>query len=333
MLNRISQVLNGVSCAALLVVLGIGCSPSSQQDNGVTALNVPQQGSSGTSEQPAASGSGQAGTSANPPTSSNNGRTQTAPTCNVTPRIMYVVDGSGSMCAPLSGTTRWKALRKALLEPDKGLIYLFQARAAFGMLLYDGTISMEALFANADAQQQAGGSPSPECAAAYMMEKQEGDCPLLITVPPKFDNAKAIDGKFPQTELGGSTPTDKAMKVARETLIKARQKGEDREQNPEYIILATDGQPNDICVGGAGGDGTAQQKGVIAEVDAATKAGIKTYVISLAGGDAALETHLNEVAKHGNPTKKDARTYTPLSAEELVNALQELVNAALGCLE
>jgi hypothetical protein len=331
MLNRISQLLNGVSCAALLIVLGIGCSPSSQRDNGITTLSVPQ-GSSGTGET-VTLGSGQGGAIANTPPSSGASRPQTSPTCNVTPRIMYVIDGSGSMCADLSGASRWKQLRKALLEPDKGLIYLFQERAQFGMLLYDGTISIEALFANAEAQEQAGGSPSPQCSFAYMEAKAEGECPLLIKVPPKFNNAKAIDAKFPQTELGGSTPTDKAMKVARDTLVKARQKDEDREQNPEYIILATDGQPNDICVGGAGGDGTAQQKGVIAEVDAAYKAGIKTYVISLAGGDAALEAHLNEVAKHGNPKNKDARTYTPLSAEELVNALQELVNAALGCLE
>ena len=33
-----------------------------------------------------------------------------------------------------------------------------------------------------------------------------------------------------------------------------------------YVILATDGAPNDICVSGTGGDGSVQRKGVIAAV-------------------------------------------------------------------
>ncbi|HXH28008.1 MAG TPA: hypothetical protein VNL37_03120, partial [Candidatus Polarisedimenticolia bacterium] len=91
------------------------------------------------------------------------------------------------------------------------------------------------------------------------------------------------------------------------------------------------GQPNDICVGGLGGDGTAQQQGVIAAVDRAAQAGIRTYVISLAGGDAALEAHLTMVAQHGDPTNPMARTYTPMTPDDLLATMKILLGNALGC--
>jgi hypothetical protein len=39
------------------------------------------------------------------------------------PTIMFVIDVSGSMCAPFGNSTRWQALRTALLDPMRGLIY------------------------------------------------------------------------------------------------------------------------------------------------------------------------------------------------------------------
>lgn len=245
--------------------------------------------------------------------------------CAVEPIVLFVIDGSGSMCADFGGSTRWQSLRSSLLDRSQGLIYRLQDQGMFGMILYDGTIDATVLM------NATGGTPSPACAMLYAMEKGEGDCPQLIEVPPAMSNASAIDTAFPATELGGSTPTDKAMNRAVDQLLEARKTGLDLELHPQYIILATDGQPNDICVGGMGGDGVAQQQGVIAAVDRAAQANISTFVISLAGGDQALETHLDEVARHGSPNNPAAHTYSPTTPQDLVATLQELLRAAFGC--
>jgi hypothetical protein len=135
---------------------------------------------------------------------------------------------------------------------------------------------------------------------------------------------------YPAQELGGSTPTDKAMNAAVDQLIAANP-GSDPAVHPKFLILATDGQPNDICMGGLGGDGTVQQMGVIAAVDRAAQAGIRTYVISLAGGDPALEGHLTMVAMHGDPTNPGARSYSPAAPDELLMTMKVLLGNALGC--
>ena len=241
-----------------------------------------------------------------------------------TPDILFVIDGSGSMCAGFGGGTRWQALRTALLEPANGLIYKLQTSAVFGMVLYDGTID---LFLALSAL----GSSNPECALPYTAMKAEGMCPGFVEVPMALNNAMAIDMAFPQTELGGSTPTDRAMNHAVELLLGMRSADPDAQQNPQYIILATDGQPNDICVGGVGGDNTPQKQGVIAAVDRAQMNKITTFVISLAGNDAQLTQHLEEVADHGDPANPMAHAFSPMTPEDLVNTLSALLGGAIGC--
>jgi hypothetical protein len=98
-----------------------------------------------------------------------------------------------------------------------------------------------------------------------------------------------------------------------------------------YVILATDGAPNDICVGGLGGDGSAQRQGVIAAVDRGAQAGITTWVISLADGDPALQSHLDEVARHGEPMNPMAHTFTPTDPGALIGTLSNLLGGAIGC--
>jgi hypothetical protein len=80
------------------------------------------------------------------------------------PTVVFIVDGSGSMCAPFGeSSTRWQALRGALLDPMKGLIYRLQNAVRFGITLYDGTIDpMLSLDANSLVQ-------NPPCALIYAM--------------------------------------------------------------------------------------------------------------------------------------------------------------------
>jgi hypothetical protein len=150
-------------------------------------------------------------------------------------------------------------------------------------------------------------------------------------VPPSLNNAQAIDQMFPRQQLGGSTPTDLAMRHIVDQLIAAQDMGQNIMANPQYIILATDGAPNSICMGGVGGDSAVQQMAVGVEVDRATSRGIKTFVISLAGADAVLQGHLDDIARRGDPTNPMPRTYNPSTPQDLVASLTTLVGSALGC--
>jgi hypothetical protein len=236
--------------------------------------------------------------------------------------VLFVVDGSGSMCDVFGTATRWTALRTALLAPMTGLIPRLEGEAQFGLMIYDGSIDPTA------AGMATMGSPSPMCAGFGGLGNMQ--CPRYSRVAPKFMNAGPINQAFPQKEPGGSTPTHKAMNDA-VTQMMMSAAGKDPASNPHFIILATDGQPNDICMGGVGGDGSAQKLEVIAAADRAAAAGIRTFVISLAGMDAGLEAHLAEVAKHGDPRNPAAHTFSPATPEDLQMALKMVLGAALGC--
>ena len=181
------------------------------------------------------------------------------------PTILFVIDGSGSMCAPFGGSTRWQSLRTALLDPTNGLIYRLQQSVSFGMMLYDGTIDFAALVGGIGAM--GGGGMTNGCEAMYFDKKAEGDCPGLVELAPAVGNAMAIDMMYPATELGGSTPTDKAMNRAVDQMIAMVSTNPDVVNIPLYIILATDGQPNDICAA-CGRRRLVQRAGVIAPADA-----------------------------------------------------------------
>lgn len=236
------------------------------------------------------------------------------------PTVLFVVDGSGSMTEPFGGPTRWQALRTALLDPMTGFIARFQDKASFGLLIYDGSI---------DTSSSRGSRSSGMCPTA-MSAMSDAMCPRLVSVPPAFSNLNAIDTMYPARELGGSTPTDKALAAAVEQLI-TMTAGKDAAQNPGFIILATDGEPNDLCFGGQGGDGSLQRQCVIAAVDRAAAAKIRTFVISLAGNDMKLQQHLAEVAQHGDPQNPMAHPYSPMNPDELVMALKAVLTPALGC--
>ena len=251
-------------------------------------------------------------------------------TTTTMPTIVFVIDGSGSMCAPFGMGTRWQALRSALLDPTKGLIYRLQNSVLFGATLYDGTIDSNLAATGLDSVIQ-----NPPCALLYAaFGKDVGMCPqLLEALPPKLNNAQAIDMAYPSAELGGSTPTDRALDHVMNALIASRQQvgPDDPLQGNVYVILATDGAPNDICVNGTGGDGSPQRQAVVAAVDRGAAAGITTWVISLADGDPLLQTHLDEVAKHGDPKNAGAHTFSPMNPDELIMTLAQLLGGAIGC--
>ena len=103
-----------------------------------------------------------------------------------------------------------------------------------------------------------GNTPGPTCATMYTEASGAGECPQLIEVNAALQNAAAIDAVYPGTELGGSTPTDKALGTLVDDLLAGPHAG------PVSVVLATDGAPNDLCLGGVGGDSSVQQQAVVA---------------------------------------------------------------------
>ncbi len=241
------------------------------------------------------------------------------------PIITLIVDGSGSMCTDFGGQSRWQALRGALLDPAGGLIYQLEAGVEFGMLLYDGGIDAALALLGGSG----GGMPSP-CAGNYLMQRMGDSCMnQRVDVPTALNNAAAIDAAYPMTELGGSTPTDLAVREVLEPLVNNLPVvgPDDPAPDPRFVILATDGEPNSICFGGLGGDGAAQRQDVVSMVQWAADAGVKTYVISLAQ-DANLMQHLNDVATAGGTGMPP---FTPTNRDDLVAALSQIIGGAIGC--
>jgi hypothetical protein len=235
----------------------------------------------------------------------------------VKPTVYFVVDGSGSMDQDLGGISRWDALRQALMDPD-GVIPSLESVVEFGMVIYDGALDplgstgmlLDSIIPGLGAVIPSGG---PQ------------ECPRLQSANAALDNFTAIDGMYPAQPLGGSTPTHMALQWAVDNLVDDNTLVLDAEKGPQYVILATDGAPNDFCEGGAGADASAQ---VLQAAQGVADKGAQMFVISLAGDDPNLQAHLQQVAEIGNT---GSPPFTPTSKDDLVNVLTQIVGGAVGC--
>jgi hypothetical protein len=235
------------------------------------------------------------------------------------PIIVLVIDGSGSMCAPFGNATRWTALRSALMDPD-GVVTKLQAAVQFGMVMYDGTIDL--------AMGVTGGAAAnvPQCSLQYALNQPAGKaCPNITIVGAALNNQPALAAMYPMTELGGSTPTHYALGTTMDGLLMANMQTPDGDKKPMYVVLATDGQPNDFCNSAAMLN---PEQEVINQVTRGAMAGIKTFVISLAGDDMALQAHLQQVAMAGGTGQPP---FTPMNKDDLVSTFVQIIGGAIGC--
>ena len=223
-----------------------------------------------------------------------------ADTSPVTPVIWLVVDGSSSMNQEFAaGRNRWDTLRSTLMDPG-GVVDSLQAVAEFGMVIYSG------------------GSSDP------------AQCVQLVTVQPALNNHAALAAMYPTTPLGMGTPTDKALDHVVTTLPTTPQQMLDARGKPIYVVLATDGQPNDACdgggiFGGGGRDDATVRQDVIGVTTKGTQAGMQMYVISLAGGDGQLQSHLEQVAM---ATASQTPPFVPETQNDLVSTFRDIVGSA-----
>jgi hypothetical protein len=198
-----------------------------------------------------------------------------------------------------NGQSRWVQLRSTLMDKG-GIVDSLQAVAEFGMVIYSG------------------GAEDP------------AQCTKLVTVQPALNNFAMLDAAYPQMPLGMGTPTDKALDHVVTSLPVQNSAMLDTRGKPVYVVLATDGAPNDSCGGGGilGGGrdrDTAVQQRVIDVVTRGTMAGMQMYVISLAGDDTALQQHLELVAK---ATASQTPPFVPSTKDELVNNFRKIVGSA-----
>jgi hypothetical protein len=219
----------------------------------------------------------------------------------VVPTVWLMIDGSGSMSAPLddlAGPSRWTQLRDALVADGTGLVPRLQGAISFGLYVYDGGLSLP-------------GIPGPQC-------------PRTVIAAPALNNAAAMSGTYPMLETGASTPTHYAL-LDLKARIDAAGPSPD---GPTFIILATDGTPN-LCDFHDGIPATPDtEQEAISTVQQLAAAGTQVYVISLAGDDAFLQQHLEKVAAAGGTSSPP---FTPKSQDELVTALTQIIGATTSC--
>jgi hypothetical protein len=221
-------------------------------------------------------------------------------TMPITPTVWLIVDGSSSMTEMFeAGRSRWQALRSTLMDSG-GVVDSLQAAVKFGMVIYSG------------------GSSDP------------AQCVQLVTVMPALNNLSALSAQYPDSPLGMGTPTDKALDHVVSDLPVFNGGMLDANQGPVYVVLATDGQPNDSCGGGGflggGRNGSADvEQRVIDVTTKGTSMGMNMFVISLAGDDTRLQDHLNDVA---NATISKTPPYVPATQNDLIAAFRKIVGGA-----
>jgi hypothetical protein len=237
----------------------------------------------------------------------------------VIPTIWLVIDGSGSMVSLLDATdmaspSRWDALRGALMDPMNGVVTSLQHDVKFGMIMYDGAIP--------------GNLPValPDGGIATFSSGPATTCPRVVAVEPMKDNFAALDMAYTKDPLGGSTPTDKALMQVITHLPQPVQQGPDTVIQPTIVVLATDGEPNDLC--GTIFPPPNVQANVLTAVKQLVMNGNKTYVISLAGSDANLMAFCTQVAQAGGTNKPP---YVPSSKDELIQAFRDIIGPGVAC--
>jgi hypothetical protein len=232
-----------------------------------------------------------------------------ANTTPVTPTVWLVLDGSGSMNEEFDNdSSRWEALRSSLMDDD-GLVARLERNVRFGMVLYGGIDEEDQTMPNM--------------------------CVNLVTVQPALNNFATLDAQLPPEEPGGWTPTDRALEHVVANLPVVNTAAPDADNGPIYVILATDGAPNDRCDGeqdqmgggrgmGGGLDPVVAMR-VIAAVQNGVQMGMHMFIISLAGGDDDLQQHLEQVAM---VTDNKLPPFVPSTREDLIATLEQIVGNA-----
>ncbi len=217
----------------------------------------------------------------------------------VTPRVILIIDQSGSMTEDFGAGTRWEVLRDSLLADD-GLIRALEDQVEFGLALYSAISGPDDLPEDPDM------------------------CPLITWVDPALDNYDAIATVYGPADPIEETPTGDAIWSVLERIGSVP----DPDLDPTIFVLATDGEP-DRCEQLNPQNGQAE---AVAAVEDSHAAGIRTYVISV--GRDISESHLQDVANAGlghGSGDPDAPFWVAGDDVGLRDALRDIVGGVLSC--
>lgn len=218
-----------------------------------------------------------------------------ADTQPVTPTVWLIVDGSSSMMNNFdAGQNRWQALRATLMDAG-AVVDSLQSVVRFGLVIY------------------AGNAATPD------------NCVQLITVQPALDNRDAIAAMYPMNPVASGTPSDKALDYVVTNLPVTNMSAPDDKSGPVYVVFATDGQPNKGCGDLSNGNDPIVEQNVIDVTKRGTDAGMNMFVISMAGGDRNLQSHLDKVAA---ATATKTPPFVPATKSDLISTFQEIVSGA-----
>lgn len=211
----------------------------------------------------------------------------------IRPRIVFLVDASSSMSEDLGGISRWNAMRTALLDAD-GVVPNLEDLVKFGLVTYAGP--------------------------------RFTTCPDYRYATPGPANFALIDAAFPaDPPLVSSTPTGAAMDWAIDNAFLDPIADPDAQVDPQFMIFATDGEPNGCAVDGQ--EPPRDFDSVLAAANRAANRGITIFVLSLAEATGEFADHLTEVATIGGT----GTVFSPRNKEALVSELETIVGGAISC--
>lgn len=153
----------------------------------------------------------------------------------------------------------------------------------------------------------------------------------IVDIAPAATSAPAIQAAFMNTQPQSYTPTEAAMNSAvtyMQTLT---------DQNPKFILLATDGLPN--CPPG-GNTTTDDSPGAETAVTNAVAAGFKTFVVGIAtASDQMATTTLNTMAINGAEPQPSCpagtagctQYYSVTDTASLETALNSIIGLVASC--
>lgn len=196
------------------------------------------------------------------------------------PRVLLLVDRSGSMTYPFSGgLTRWEALTRTLADPQDGVIGQFTG-VEFGLVFYTyrgvETASCDVLSQVFHEDFMLAFEDHPP-----ILDGQTPTAEALTQVAQLLRPSAGAPGPSSDSSLGGKAAEKSA---------------------PSAVILATDGMPDSCLDQKVDTDGSAAAQrqvaaAVVAQVTALFSAGIPTYVVGV--GSQLQRGHLQDLANAG----------------------------------
>jgi hypothetical protein len=218
-----------------------------------------------------------------------------------TPTVELLLDQSSSMNRTYGNTTRWDAMRTALVGNTNttGVVKQLESKVAFGATLYTW---------------------------------QTGPCPQLTTTGQgrKLDNFTAIQQLLTNNNPIDNTPTAASIDAVRLDFAAHRPAPD----SPPIIVLATDGLP-DTCQNPnpSSTEQAAVNTVTVQAAQAAFTAGIKLFFLFV--GDATQAgTHPQQMANAGaglDPVTGKAPYYVATNPAELTAAFNTIIGGVLSC--